>query len=75
MKDREIHGESNVHLKSYNVHLKDRKGSKELMFGLNEIIEQLAMANSVCWYGHVLRREDGHVMKRALDFVVEGQSK
>ena len=25
------------------------------------------MANSVCWYGHVLRR--------ALDFEVEGQSK
>ena len=28
-----------------------------------------------CWYGHVLRRVDGHVMRRALDFEVEGQRK
>ena len=44
-----------------------------LMLGLNEIIDQLAMANSVRWYGHVLRREDGHVLRRALDFEVECQ--
>ena len=43
------------------VHLKDRKGSTDFLFmlGLNETIDQLAMANSVRWYGHVLRREDG----------------
>ena len=35
-------------------------------------MDQLAMANSVNWYGHVLRREDGHVLRRALYFVVEG---
>ena len=23
--------------------------------------------SSVCWYGRVLRREDGHVLRRALD--------
>ena len=40
------------------------------MLGLNET---LAMANSVRWYGHVLGREDGHVLKRALDLEVEGQ--
>ena len=33
------------------------------------------MANSVHWYGHMLRREDGHVLRRALDFEVEGQRK
>ena len=33
------------------------------------------MANSVCWYGHVLRREDGHVLRMALDFEVDGQWK
>ena len=33
------------------------------------------MANSVCWYGGVLRREDGHVLRRALDFDVESQRK
>ena len=37
------------------VQLKDMKRSTGLMFmlGLNETIDQLAMANSVCWYGHV----------------------
>ena len=47
--------------------LKDIKISTDLMFmlGLSESIGQLALANSACWYGHVLRR--------AVDFVVEGQ--
>ena len=35
--------------------LKDRKRAKYLMLGLNEIIDQLAMANYVHLYGHVLR--------------------
>ena len=30
-----------------------------LMLGSKDTIDQLAMANSVRWYGHVLRREDG----------------
>ena len=38
------------------------------MLGLNETMDQLDMANSVCWYGDVLRREDDHVLRRALDF-------
>ena len=33
------------------------------------------MANSVHWYGHLMRREDGNVLRRALDFEVEGQRK
>ena len=59
------------------VQLKDRKRSTDLMFmlGLNETIDQLAIANSVCWHGHVVRREDGHFLRRALDFEVEGQRK
>ena len=59
------------------VQLIDRKGSMDLMFmlGLNETIDQLVMANGVRWYGHVLRREDGHVLRRALYFEVEGQRK
>ena len=44
------------------------------MLGLSETIDQLAMGNSVCWYGHVLRREDDHFL-RASDFEVEGQRK
>ena len=46
-----------------------------LMLGLNETTVQLSMANSVRWYGNVLRREDGHVFGTALDFEVEGQRK
>ena len=59
------------------VLLKDRKRYTDLMFmlGLNETMDQLAMANSVHWYDHVLRREDGHILRRAFDFEVEGQRK
>ena len=59
------------------VQLKDKKRSMDLMFilGLNETIDQLAMANNVRWYGNVLRREGGHVLRRAIDFEVEGQRK
>ena len=32
--------------------------------GLREPIDQLAMANSVRWHGHVLRREDRHLLRR-----------
>ena len=54
--------------------LKDRKRSMDfiLTFGLNETIDQLAMASSVRWYGHVLRREDGCFLIRALNFQFEG---
>ena len=59
------------------VQLKDRKSSTDLMFMfcLNETKDQLAMANSVRWHDHVLRREDGHVLRRALEFDVRGQRK
>ena len=49
--------------------LKDKKVLM-LMLGLNEVIDQLAMANGVCWYGQVLWREDGHVLRRALEYKV-----
>ena len=29
----------------------------------------------ISWYGHVLRRKDGHVLRRALDFEVQCQRK
>ena len=59
------------------VQLIDRKRSTDLMFmlGLKETIDQLSMTNSVCCYGHVLRREDGHVLRRSIDFEVEYQRK
>ena len=44
-----------------------------LFLGLSETIDQLAVTNSVHWYCHLLSREDGHVLRRALYFEVEGQ--
>ena len=35
------------------------------MLGLKETAVQMAKANRVRWYGHVLRRDDGHVMRKA----------
>ena len=53
----------------YGVQVKDRKRSTDLMLmlGLSEAVDQLAMAKSVRWYGHVLRR--------AFDLETEGQGK
>ena len=36
-------------------------------------MDELATANSVCWYHHVLVRDDGHILRRVLDFDIEGQ--
>ena len=45
------------------------------MLHLNETIDQLANANSVCWHGHVLREEKTNLLRRALDFKVQGTMK
>ena len=56
MNDRKIHREINV----WNIaQRKKRSTDLTFMLCLNETIDQLAMANSVRWCGHVLRREDG----------------
>ena len=59
------------------VQLKNIRSSTDMMsmLGLEETMDHLAMANRVRWYGHVLRREDGHVFRRSLDFAIEGQRK
>ena len=59
------------------LQVKSRKRSKDLLFmlGLNETIDLLAMTNNVCWHSHVLRGDDGHVLRWTLDFKVEGQRK
>ena len=61
----------------FELQMKNRKKSADFMFmlGLSNALDQLAIANSGCWYGHVLRREDGHMLKMALDIEVEGQRK
>ena len=37
------------------------------MLSLTDTIDQLAMTNSVHWYDHLLRREDGDVLRRVID--------
>ena len=55
----------------------DRKTTKEQldMLGLKETIDRLATANEVRWYGHVLRRDDGSVLRVALNLEVSGKRK
>ena len=45
------------------------------MFGLKETVVQMAKANGVRWHGHVLKRDDGHVLRKALEFEVKGKRK
>ena len=61
----------------YGVLHKDIERSMDFMFMLilKETIDQLVMANSVRWHGHVLMREDYHILRRALYFEVERQKK
>ena len=55
----------------------DRKTTEEQidMLGLKETIDQLATANGVRWYGHVLRRNDDSVLRVALNLEVSGKRK
>ena len=57
--------------------LMEKKRTEDLMemLGLKETVVQMAKANGVRWYGHVLRRDDGHVLRKALEFEVKGKSK
>ena len=59
------------------VKLMERKKTEDLMqmLGLEEAVDRLARANGVRWYGHVLRRDVGHVLRRALEFEVSGPRK
>ena len=45
------------------------------MLGLKETEVQIAKVNGVRWYRHVLRRDDGHVLRKALEFEVRGKRK
>ena len=57
--------------------LMEKKRTEDLMemLGLKETVVQMAMANGVRWYGHVLRRDDGHVLRKAVEFEVKGKRK
>ena len=57
--------------------LMEKKGTEDLMemLGLKETGVQMAKTNGVRWYGHVLRRDDGHILRKALEFEVRGRCK
>ena len=40
-----------------------------------DTVVQMAKANVVRWYGHVLRWDDGHVLRKVLEFEVKGKRK
>ena len=37
------------------------------MLGLKETVVQITKANGVRWYGHVLKRDDGYILRKALE--------
>ena len=55
----------------------EKKRTEDLMeiLGLKETVVQMAKTNGVRRYGHVLRRDDGHVLRQALEFEVKGKTK
>ena len=57
--------------------LMEKKRTEDLMemLGLKETAVQMAKANGVRWYGHVLRRDDGLVLRKVLEFEVRGKRK
>ena len=54
---------------------KKRKEDLMEMLGLKETVVQMAKVNGVSWYGHVLRRDDEHVLRKAFEFEVRGKRK
>ena len=54
---------------------KKRTGDLTEMLGLKETAVQMAKVNGVRWYGHVLTRDDGHILRKALEFEVRGNRK
>ena len=46
-----------------------------LLLRLNETMDSFAIVSSAHWHHQVLRRVDGHVLRTALEFEVEGLTK
>jgi len=53
----------------------NRKNTDKLMdmLGLNETLDKMAIGSGVRWFGHVLRRDESNVLRKALQFEVDGQ--
>ena len=57
--------------------LMEKKRTQDLMemLGLKETVVQMAKASGVRWYRHVLRSDEEHVLRKALEFEVKGKRK
>jgi len=56
-----------------NVKVKDRVPSKELRERLGiDNITLILQQNRLRWYGHVLRKEDTDLVKKCMEYDVEG---
>ena len=45
------------------------------LLGLKKTVVQVAKENGVRRYGHLLKRDDGHVLRKVLEFEVKGKRK
>ena len=45
------------------------------MLRLKETVDRLATANTVKWYGHVLRKDDDSILRVSSDLEVSGKKK
>ena len=54
-----------------------RKKMEDLMemLSLKETLDRMAKANGVRWYGHVIRRDDDNILKKAMMLKVNGKRK
>ena len=59
------------------VMLVNKRNTEELMdmLGLKEAADNLARANGVRWYGHVLRRPEENVLMKTMVHEVDGKCK
>ena len=59
----------------WGVKMMNRKNSDKLMdtLILYETMNKMAKTNKAKWYGSVLRRKDGDVLLKALEFKLDGQ--
>ena len=59
------------------VKLVNKRNTEELMdmLGLKEAADNLARANGVRWYGHVLRRPEENVLMKTMVHEVDGKCK
>ena len=57
------------------VKIIEKRKSQELMslLGLKNTLDGLARASGMRWYGNVLKRDNGDVLRRALKFEVAGR--